>query len=326
MRGKTTVRTAEPKQNQALSLLILIAAMLVVAVIVNLLTGGKFMTAKNVEIILSNSIYPSFIAWALCFLSACGYTDLSLGGVLVLGSFAACAFGNAFGYPGVILGGLIAGTLLVCVNFGIFTATRIPSWIASISLALIYEAMTVLLRTSRLTKPYVDTELSRDVRALGQFPLNLILLIVGFVIVYFVYNRTTIGLNVRAVGGNAGVSRSMGINVNRTILAVGLIAGVLMGVACVVQESYNGKTFAMSGLTSIQMIFKPLAISLLAQILQKRINVILAVPFCSIIIYAVFNIMTFFGVPSGTLQDVFLGAFVIVFGVIGQRRVKGVVK
>lgn len=104
MRGKTTVRKAEQKQNQTLSLLVLIAAMLMVAVIVHVLTGGKFITAKNVEIMISNSIYPSFIAWALCFLSACGYTDLSLGGVLVLGSFAACAFGGALWlsrrYPG----------------------------------------------------------------------------------------------------------------------------------------------------------------------------------------------------------------------------------
>ncbi|MGM9606955.1 MAG: ABC transporter permease [Oscillospiraceae bacterium] len=321
-----TVNKTEKQQNTGLNLLILIAAMVVVAVIVNLFTGGEFLTVKNVEIIVSNSVYPTFIAWALCFLFACGYTDLSMGGVLVLGSFAACAFGNAFGYPGVVLGGLIAGTLLVCINFGIFTATRIPSWIASISLALVYEALSVFLRSAKLTKPYVDTELSRDLRALGQFPLNVIILIVGFVIVYFVYNRTTIGLNVRAVGGNANVSKALGINIARTILAVGLIAGLLMGVACIVQESYNGKTFAMSGLTSIQMIFKPLAIALLAQILQKRINIIVAVPFCSIIIYGVFNIMTFFGVPSGTLQDVFLGAFVVVFGIIGQAGTKEVVK
>ena len=321
-----TVNKTEKQQNTALNLLILIAAMVIVAVVVNLFTGGEFLTVKNVEIIVSNSVYPTFIAWALCFLFACGYTDLSMGGVLVLGSFAACAFGNAFGYPGVILGGLVAGTLLVCINFGIFTATKIPSWIASISLALIYEAMSVFLRSAKLTKPYVDTELSRDLRALGQFPINLIILIAGFIIVYFVYNRTTIGLNVRAVGGNASVSKALGINIARTILAVGLIAGVLMGVACIIQESYNGKTFAMSGLTSIQMIFKPLAIALLAQILQKRINIIVAVPFCSIIIYGVFNIMTFFGVPSGTLQDVFLGAFVVVFGIIGQAGTKEVVK
>ena len=326
MQKKQIVKKTDTQHNSAIYLIVLIAAMLIVAILVNLMTGGRFLESRNVIAILSNSIYPSFIAWGMCFLFACGYTDLSMGAVVILGSFAACGFGNAFGYPGVVLGGLLAGTLLVCINFGIFALTKIPSWIASISLAMIYEALAIILRIWGPTQPHVDVELDRNVRAIGQFPLNLIILIIGFVIVYFVYNQTSIGLNVRAIGGNKAVSQSMGINILKTLLGVGLIAGLLIGAASVLQQSYNGKTHVMSGLTSIQMIFKPLAIALLAQILQKRINIIIAVPFCSIIIYAVFNIMTFFAVPSGTLQDVFLGVFVILFGVIGQRGVKEVVK
>ncbi len=309
-----------------LALVILIAAMVVAGIIVNICVGGRFLTAKNIEIIISNSIYPTFIAWSLCFLFACGYTDMSMGGVLVVGSFAVCAFGNAWGYPGVIIGGLLAGTLLVFINFGIFVVTHIPSWIASISLALIYEAISVFTRNWKLTKPYVDTELMRSYRALGEWPWNFILLIIGFLVIYFVYNRTSIGMNVRAIGGSSAVAKAMGISIPKTILAVGLICGALVGMACIIQESYNGKTFATTGLTSIQMIFKPLAIALLAQVLQKKINIIIAVPFCSVIIYAVFNIMTFFGIPSGTLQEVFLCIFVIAFGVIGQRGSKEVVK
>ena len=100
---------AEKRQSPALFLLGLIVVMVVVGIIVNLFTDGGFLTAKNIEIIISNSVYPTFIAWALCFLSACGYTDLSMGGVLVLGSFGACAVGNAMGYPGVIIGGIVVG-------------------------------------------------------------------------------------------------------------------------------------------------------------------------------------------------------------------------
>lgn len=321
-----TMKKAEKQHSSVWFFLGLIAAMIVAAIIVNVLTNGGFLAARNVKVIISNSVYPSFIAWGMCFLFACGYTDLSMGGVVILGSFAACALGNAWGYPGVIIGGLLAGTLLVFVNFSVFAFTKIPSWIASISLALIYEALAVFLRIWSPTKPHVDVELSRDFRALGQFPVNVIILILGFVIVYFVYNRTTVGLNVHAIGGNQNVSKALGINVLKTLLWVGLIAGILIGIASVIQESYNGKTYVMSGMTSIQLIFKPLAIALLAQILQKKINIIIAVPFCSIIIYAVFNLMTFFGVPSGTLQDVFLGIFVIVFGIIGQHGTKEVVK
>jgi ribose transport system permease protein len=316
----------EKRQDSVLFVAAFVAALTVVAAIVNFLTDGMFLEAKNAQIILSNSIYPTFVAWSLCFLFACGYTDLSLGGAVILGSFAACAFGNIYGYAGVILGGLITGVFLIFINFAIFAFTKIPSWIASIGLAMIYEAASVWLRANDATRPYVDTELSRDFRALGQFPANALLLVAGLVFVYFVYNRTGIGLNIRAVGGNSAVSRALGVNVVKTLLWVGLICGLLIGAASVIQQSYNVKTTTMAGLMSIQLIFKPIAIALLAQILQRRINIIVATPFCSIIIYAVFNGMTFFGVPSGTLQDIFLCVFLIAFGVVGQRGAKEVVK
>jgi len=319
-------KSSEKKHRSTLFLVVFIAILAVLSVILHFISGGKFLETMNLRVIVSNSIYPTFIAWALCFLFACGYTDLSVGGVVVLGSLASCAFGNWLGYPGVILGGLIVGTLLIFINFLIFAYAKIPSWIASISLALIYEAVAIYLRVSKVTKPLVNVELSREFRALGQLPLNAILLVVGFIIVYVTYNRTSIGLKIRAIGGNKEVSRALGINILRTLLWVGLISGLLIGFSSVIQQSYSGYTVVMAGLTSMYMLFQPLAIVLLAQILQRWINITIAVPICSLIIYAVFNLMTIFGVPSGTLQQVFLGAFLILFGVIGQRGVKEVFK
>ena len=306
--------------------LIFAAALIVIFVLFNIIAGGKFLTLLNIKNIISHAIYPVFIAWGFCFLFACGYTDMSIGGVIVLGSFAACAFGNRIGISGVVIGGMAVGLVLVFLNFIIFTYTKIPSWIAGISLALIYEAIAFALKTNSNTSKAVTSALNKDYRLLGQIPWSIILLAVGLVVVYLLYNRTTIGLNIRALGGNKAVSRSMGINIDRTLLAVGLISGLLIGVACVMQESYAGQTSVKTGLTSINMIFQPLAIYLLAQILSKNINIIIGVPICSIILYAVFNMLTIMSIPSGTLQEAFLGAFIILFAVIGQRGVKGVVK
>jgi ribose transport system permease protein len=92
------------------------------------------------------------------------------------------------------------------------------------------------------------------------------------------------------------------------------------------QQSYAGQTTVKTGLTSINMIFQPLAIYLLAQIIQKRVNIVICVPICAFILYSIFNLLTILGVPSGTLQEAFLGGFIVVFGIIGSRGVKGVVK
>lgn len=315
----------ETRKNRLFTIL-LIAALAVLLLIFNIISGGVFFEASNLKVIISHVVYPCFISWGFCFLFACGYTDMSIGGVVVLGSFASCILGNQIGIPGVIIGGLVTGLVLIFINFLIFTYTGIPSWIAGISLALIYEAIAVFLKVGKTTGPLVNTALDREYRLLGQLPWSLVFLFVGLVVIYFLYNRTTIGLNIRSLGGNKEVSKALGINVNKTLLAVGLISGILIGVACILQQSYAGQTTVKTGLTSINMIFQPLAIYLLAQIVQKQINIVIAVPICSFLLYSVFNILTIMGVPSGTLQEAFLGIFIVIFGIVGQRKAKGVIK
>lgn len=306
--------------------IIFAAVIAAVLVIFHFISGRQFLDWSNVKGIISRSAYPCFIAWGFCFLFACGYTDMSIGGVVVLGSFASCILGNWFGLPGVIIGGLAVGLLLIFINFLIFTYSGIPSWIAGISLAMIYEALAFLLKISKGTKALISTSLAKEYRVLGQLPWCLILLLIGLVIVYFIYNRTTVGLNIRALGGNKDVAEKLGINTKKTLLFVGLIAGILVGVSCVLQQSYAGQTTVKTGLTSINMIFQPLAIYLLAQIIRERINIVVCVPICAFILYSIFNLLTMLGVPSGTLQEAFLGAFIVIFGIIGSRKVKGVVK
>lgn len=317
--------SADKKINKGLFAIVFVVVIAAVLGIFHLISGGIFLEWSNLKGIIAHIAYPSFIAWGFCFLFACGYTDMSIGGVIVLGSFAANFLGNAIGVPGVIIGGLVTGLILIMVNFLIFTYTGIPSWIAGISLALIYEAIALAIKFSDNGALFTNS-LNRDYRLLGQLPWCVVILAIGLLVIYFLYNRTTIGLNIRSLGGNKEVSKALGINVNKTLLAVGLISGLLIGIACFMQQSYAGQTTVKTGLTSINLIFQPLAIYLLAQIIQKRINIIIGVPICAFVLYAVFNILTIMGVPSGTLQEACLGAFIIIFAIIGQRNVKGVIK
>ena len=86
----------EKSQRNGLFVVLFLAAIVVVLFIFNLISGGSFLEWSNLKVIISHVIYPSFIAWGFCFLFACGYTDMSIGGVLVLGSFASCIFGKRY--------------------------------------------------------------------------------------------------------------------------------------------------------------------------------------------------------------------------------------
>jgi len=323
-RGSPGTTNSVKSQLIFLGVFIVIAA--AVFVLFDWLTGGNFLEWTNIRIILASMIYPTFMAWGMCFLFACGFSDMSWGSVVVLASFGAGVFGNAFGFAGVILAGIIIGAVLVFFNFCIYTFTNIPTWIASISLALAYEAVSVYLRVGKITGQYVEAPLNDSLRVLGQFPWNLIVLFAGAIVVYFIYNRAKIGFYIRAIGGNVTIARSLGVNTVKTLLRVGIICGLLIGAAAVLQQSYNGYTTIKSGLSSIVLTFQPLAAALLADILQKKINVIIAVPICAFLMFAAFNLLSLLHVPSGTLQEALLALFLITFAVMGQRNVKGVVK
>ena len=143
---------------------------------------------------------------------------------------------------------------------------------------------------------------------------------------YIIYNKTTIGLNIRATGNNEEVAKMMGINTRKTLIFAGIIAGFFIGCAGFLTESYAGRVIGVTGLASIATIFQPISAVLLAQVLQKYVNFTIAIPIATVFIVAIFNLMTLLGVPSGTWQQVVLGLTVIMFGIIAQRKTQGVVK
>lgn len=307
----------------------IIAVLVIVAVafiIFNAVFGGKFLTSSNISSVISHAVFPTFVAWGFCFIFGCGFIDMSVGAVVVLAATMAGTLGNAIGVGGVILGGVLTGALLLLLNFTVFVYTKIPAWIAGIGMAMIYEAVAVFYSRGRMAQGLTVVELEVQNRTLAQPPYIYIVLALGFVAAYVIYNYTTIGIRIRSLGGNREVSKALGINITKTLLIVGLISGIFIGCGAFVQESYIARMTAKTGLTSLQLTFQPMAALFLAQVLQKKINIIIAIPICSFIVYAIFNMLTIAGVASGTWQEAILGLIVILFGIIAQRNVQGVVK
>lgn len=281
------------------------------------------LTVNNWMLIIAGAVIPTFTAWGLCFLFAANVTDFSIGAMVILGANPAGTWGNSFGIIGVLLGGLLVGICLIMANFLIFNLTKIPSWIAGMGMTLIYESIGVVYSNHRLAAGKQVVQLENDLRVLGMSPWIYVILVTGGVVAYILYNKTSAGINIRAVGNNQHVAKQMGIPVLKTFLCCGLIAGIFFGCSAFLTESYSGRATAAAGLSSISNIFQSLAAVLLAQVMQKRINITIAIPISTILIMAIFNVQTQLGVRSGTYQQVVLGAIVLIFGIIAQRGTKG---
>lgn len=317
------------KKADTKSIIILIAVIVVIiagVLVVNHFCDNRFLTFSNWLLIIAGAAVPTFTAWGLSFLFAASVTDFSIGAIVILGGTMAGTLGNIIGIPGVIIGGLVVGIALTLINFLIFNITKIPSWIAGMGMTLIYECAGVIYSNNRLAHGKQVVQLENQYRALGMSPWIYVVLVIGVIIAYILYNKTSVGVNIRAVGNNRHVAKQMGIPIVKTLILCGVIAGFFFGCSCFLNESYAGRSIAASGLTSISSIFQSLAAVLLAQVMQKKINIIFAIPIATILITAIFNAQTQLGVQSGTWQQVVLGAIVIIFGVIAQRGTKGVVK
>ncbi len=318
--------TGEVKKNRYIVITIALVVFIGALFIFNSFVGGKFLTLSNFSLMVTAATVPTFVALGLTFIFASGITDFSVGAVVILAATMAGTLGNQFGYAGLIIGGVATGAILLFLNFQIYNWTRIPSWIAGLGMTMIYESVSAFYSNARLEKGMRVVMLESEYKALGMYPMVFLVLIIGLILAYILYNRTTIGLNLRAVGTNEEVARMMGIKAKKTLLLGGIIAGVFFGIAGFVKESYAGLVIAATGLSSISSIFQPLAAVLLSQVLQKNINIVIAVPISTIAITALFNMLTLVGVPSGTWQEVFLGVIVILFGILAQKNAKGVVK
>ena len=306
--------------------IIILSSAIALFVTFHFLTGSKFLTFINIKTIMSHAAVPTIITLGMCFLFSSGIIDLSIGAIVILAANVGGLASTVLGYPGLILGAVLAATLLVLLNLRIYTALKIPSWLLGLGMAMIYETVAMLYSSSQITKGKQVVDLGSDCRQLGSFPINIIVMTIAIIIAYFIFYRTTAGLNIRAVGSSELISKIMGININKALIIAGIIGGIFIGLGAAVKESYIGRVMPTSGLTSIGEIYMPLAALLLAQALDKIFPRVIGIFVGSLFISALFNMLTILRVPSGTWQQVLLAVCIIVFGIASQRKNMGVVK
>ena len=308
------------------SRIIIISAAIIFFIVFNFITNDRFLSFSNIKTILSHAVIPTFVTLGMCFIFGTGLIDLSVGAVIIIAANIGGLMAVEVGYFGLIIGAVAVATLLVLFNLKLYLTLKIPSWLLGLGMAMIYETIAMLYSSIRVKAGSQVVDLGKICRELGAFPYNMIMLSVGLATAYFIYYRSTAGLNIRAVGSNGAVSGMMGININRTIIIGGLIGGIFIGFAAAIKESYIGRVMPTSGLMSISEIYLPLAALLLAQALEEVFPRIIGVLISTVFIAAVFNMLTILGVPSGTWQEVVLAVCIIFFGIVSQRKNTGVVK
>ena len=188
--NNTLTRARNESRIKPLPIIIVIAA-LALLVVLNVVVDGKFLTFQNFTIILSAATVPAFVAWGFSYLFACGITDLSAGAIIVLAATASAIVGNALGYVPMFIAAVLVGVLCLAVNMTLFQVTKIPPWIAGLGMTMVYETIAGYYSQVRVSQGLRVEGLADEMRVLGRSPAIYIMLVIGFIIAYVTYNKTS---------------------------------------------------------------------------------------------------------------------------------------
>ena len=211
--------------------------------------GTQLLTTTNILNIFQQASPRMFLALGVAGLILQSGTDLSIGRMTGMGMVASTIimhqgpntgtfFGIAFDFSGVPVIGRILLALVTCIVLctafsaiaGFFTAKFKMHWFISTmaNMLMIFGIMTYA--TKGVSFGAIDPSIPNMViPKIGTFPTIILWAVAAIAIVWFIWNKTTFGKNMYAVGGNSEAASVSGINVFAVSIGVFLMAGVLYG-------------------------------------------------------------------------------------------------
>ena len=230
--------------------IVIIAVFVFLGIITPAVKGSPLFTYNNVLNILQQASPRMFYALGVAGLILLTGTDLSVGRMVGMGMVAATiimhqgmntgtVFGHAYDFSGMPAGGRAVLALLVCVVLttvfttiaGFFTAKfKMHPFISTMANMLIIFGL-VTYATKGVSFGSIDQSIPQMVipKINGRFPTIILWAIAAIIIVWFIWNKTTFGKNLYAVGGNPEAAAASGISVFAVTLGAFVLAGILYG-------------------------------------------------------------------------------------------------
>ncbi len=193
-----------------------------------------FISATNIFNLLRQVSINALIAFGMTFVILTGGIDLSVGSVLALSGVLMAKF-MVSGVPpfvAVILA-CIVGLILGSINGVVISYGKVAPFIATLATMTIYRGLTLVTSKGNPITGLSDSTffvmLGRGY--IGGIPVPVIIMLVLFIILWVVLNKTPFGRKVYAIGGNERVSKIVGIKINKIKVAIYGLIGALSALA-----------------------------------------------------------------------------------------------
>ena len=227
----------------------IILIFIALCVITPIKKGTPLLTYNNILNILQQASPRMFLALGVAGLILLTGTDLSVGRMVGMGMTAATiimhqgvntgsVFGHIFDFTNVPVVGRVILALVVCIVLctvftsiaGFFTAKfKMHPFISTMANMLVIFGL-VTYATKGVSFGSIEATIpNMIIPKVNGFPTIILWALAAIVIVWFIWNKTTFGKNLYAVGGNPEAAAVSGISVFAVTLGAFVMAGILYG-------------------------------------------------------------------------------------------------
>ncbi|MGR9353525.1 L-arabinose ABC transporter permease AraH [Rhizobium leguminosarum] len=211
----------------------------------------NFLTERNMLGLLQSVVTIGIVACTMMFCLASRDFDLSVGSIVAFSGMIAVMVSNATGsIPVGLLAALLCGAVVGLVNGIVIARFRVNALITTLATMQIVRGLALIASDGRavgINDPdFYQLALSRFLTV----PTPIWIMLILFILFGFVLNRTVLGKNTLAIGGNPEASRLAGVNVVNMRIWIFALQGLVCGIAGILLASRitSGQPNAATGL------------------------------------------------------------------------------
>ena len=229
--------------------IVIILIFIALCIITPVVKNTQLLTVTNILNILQQASPRMFLALGVAGLILLTGTDLSVGRMVGMGMVTAtiimhngintgAVFGHVFDFSTMPSTVKALFALLMCVIFttvfsmiaGFFMARfKMHPFISTMANMLIIFGL-VTYATKGVSFGAIDSAIPNTfIPQIGKFPTIILWAVAAVIIVWFIWNKTTFGKNLYAVGGNPEAAAVSGISVFKVTMGAFILAGILYG-------------------------------------------------------------------------------------------------
>ena len=244
-----------------------------VYIIFTIIGNGRFGTSRGMLTIARQSVMPILVSLAIACNMSIGMWDFSAGGVVAVASIigGGIAKMTGTGIPGLIIFCIFVAIILSAFTGLLYNFMKVPSIVLTIGLVLVYETIPFFVFNGG------GVLISGKMTMLALAPYCFIVLGIMFVIFYIIFNYTTFGHNVRALGNGQLIARNAGLNPGQTKLISFIFGGLFLGMAAVMNLSVNGIVKPEGNMASVALVFDSMMGIFIGLFLSKYCNLAIGV-------------------------------------------------